>query len=198
MTLTVRERWKENITFLTKFMHRPKEIGSVTPSSRFLAQAMVNAVPWRDMQSIAELGAGTGAVTRAIHASKAAKRSAAQVLLFEIDSQLRGELRRQYPSFQCFPDVARLEEALAEAGIAELDCIVSGLPFFNFAPNLRDRLLQQIAVSLKPGGWFIAFQYSTQMRKHLAQHFHIRKIQFVLLNIPPAFVYVCQKKADHE
>jgi len=47
--------------------------------------------------------------------------------------------------------------------------------------------------SLKPGGLFIAFQYSQQMKKLLGEHFSIEKIEFVPLNIPPAFVYVCRK-----
>jgi phospholipid N-methyltransferase len=77
--------------------------------------------------------------------------------------------------------------------IQQLDCILSGLPFFNFSQNLRDHLMDEIYQSLKPNGLFIAFQYSMQMKKQFAQYFAIEKIDFVPLNIPPAFVYVCRK-----
>jgi len=78
--------------------------------------------------------------------------------------------------------------------IEQLDCIFSGLPFFNFESELRKTLVAQIVQALKPGGLFIAFQYSLQMKKILSEHFIIETIPFVPLNIPPAFVYVCRKK----
>jgi phospholipid N-methyltransferase len=58
---------------------------------------------------------------------------------------------------------------------------------------VRDQLLDQIALSLRPGGWLIAFQYSQQMRKHLERRFELEHVHFVPLNVPPAFVYVCRK-----
>ena len=78
--------------------------------------------------------------------------------------------------------------------IEQIDCILSGLPFFNFSQLIRDKLIEQIIMSLKPGGLFIAFQYSQQMKKQLSQHFDIEEILFVPMNVPPAFVYICRKK----
>ncbi|MHA6529322.1 class I SAM-dependent methyltransferase [Paenibacillus sp. BAC0078] len=181
----------KNLLFLRSFIHNPKRVGSVTPSSRFLANNMVNQAPWHEVKAIAELGSGTGAITRAI-STKVNKTT--DVLLFEMDETMRNNLKTEYPDFSCHPNAAHLVETMKALHIAQLDCIFSGLPFFNFERELRDTLVEQIYQSLKPEGLFIAFQYSLQMKKQLSEYFIIDKIDFVPFNIPPAFVYVCRKK----
>lgn len=52
---------QEKLLFLYKFSRAPKQIGSITPSSIFLAQKMLDQVDWNRVEHIAELGAGTGA-----------------------------------------------------------------------------------------------------------------------------------------
>lgn len=64
----------------------------------------------------------------------------------------------------------------------------------NFTEQWRERLLEEIHSVLKPGGQFIAVQYSLQMKRALQQKFVLEKIAFVPWNVPPAFVYVCRKK----
>ncbi|WP_394297937.1 class I SAM-dependent methyltransferase [Gordoniibacillus kamchatkensis] len=181
---------QEKLLFLNKFLQDPRHIGSVTPSSTCLARKMTEPVPWSRIAHIAELGAGTGAITNYIHA---ARRSDTRVLLFEKDVSMREQLAGRFPDCSCHEDAAELQTAMRREGIEQLDCILSGLPFFNFPQALRERLMDQIAASLKPGGLFIAFQYSQQMRKQLATRFHIEHVHFVPLNFPPAFVYVCRK-----
>lgn len=50
-------------------MKSPKNVGSVAPSSRFLAKKMVNQVEWDHIKAVAELGAGTGPITRYIQSN---------------------------------------------------------------------------------------------------------------------------------
>ncbi|MGG4143050.1 methyltransferase domain-containing protein [Paenibacillus algorifonticola] len=184
--------WKqEKMLFLNKFLRSPRQIGSVTPSSKFLAKKMLEAVPWNSTTSVAELGAGTGAITKYI---QAAKKKATKVILFEKDPYMREQLQEHYPEFSSYEDGSYLQASLHTEAIKQLDCIISGLPFSNFPQTMRDKLMEQILVSLKDDGLFIAFQYSLQMRSQLREHFEIEKITFVPLNVPPAFVYVCRKK----
>ena len=56
----------ERVTFFRKFVEHPTEIGSVTPSSAALVEAMADQVPWQHVQSVIELGSGTGTFTRAM------------------------------------------------------------------------------------------------------------------------------------
>ncbi|BBH21662.1 SAM-dependent methyltransferase [Paenibacillus baekrokdamisoli] len=192
---TKKSGFQEKLLFLYRFLQTPGQIGSVTPSSKFLAKKMVDAVPWNEVYSVAELGAGTGAITKYIHA---AKRIHTRVLLFEKDTHLRKELQKQYRNFSCYEDCQELQTVLKLEELSHVDCIISGLPFYNFPQAIRDKLVEQIIESLKDEGWFIAFQYSKQMKKQLEEHFDVIDIQFVPLNVPPAFVYVCKKKKSVE
>jgi len=182
---------EETRLFLRKFLRRPKQVGSLIPSSRFLADGMTEEIPWASVRSVAELGSGTGAVTRTI-ARKV--RPDAKVYLFEKDYRMRSRLIRQYPNFRQAANAANLMRVLEHDGAARLDCVVSCLPFYNFPPSLREELISQILEALKPGGLFVAFQYSLQMKKRLSERFRIEKIKFVPWNVPPAFVYVCRKE----
>ncbi|WP_307353677.1 class I SAM-dependent methyltransferase [Paenibacillus polymyxa] len=175
--------------FLQRFIKNPKRVGSILPSSRFLASKMVQSVPWNDVTTIAEFGSGTGVITRFI---KLRVNRSAKVLLFEIDDKMRSDLQTNYPNFSCHSNACYLTKIMNRKGIDPLDCIISGL--FNFKSELRETLLHQITEALKPEGKFIAFQYSLQMKKHLSEKFIIDKIDFVPLNFPPAFVYTCRKK----
>lgn len=182
---------EEKSVFLYKFLCSPKQVGSITPSSRDLAKAMLQPIQWNRTCAIAELGAGTGAITKFI---PSAARPETKVILFEKDTYLRRRLETRYPDYACYADCLLLEDAIEQEGIGRLDCIISGLPFFNFHQEVRDQLIQQIIATLKDDGLFIAFQYSQQMRKQLKEYFEIETIRFVPLNIPPAFVYICRKK----
>ncbi|SDK46655.1 methyltransferase domain-containing protein [Paenibacillus marchantiae] len=181
----------EPILFLKSFLQSPKHVGSIIPSSRFLANKMVNQAPWLEVKAVAELGSGTGAITRYIHQQA---QDSTQVLLFEMNETMRNNLKTEYPSFPCYSDASRLVESMKQEGVEQLDCVFSGLPFFNFESELRNTLVDQIHKALKPEGLFIAFQYSLQMKKTLSEKFIIEKIELVPLNVPPAFVYVCRKK----
>ncbi|MEK4851972.1 methyltransferase domain-containing protein [Paenibacillus sp. FSL H7-0756] len=181
----------EPILFLRSFLQNPKHVGSVMPSSRFLANKMVKQASWPETKAVAELGSGTGAITRYIHQHA---QDSTKVLLFEMNDTMRNNLRTAYPDFACYPDASRLVEAMKKEGVQQLDYVFSGLPFFNFESEVRHTLVDQIHKALKPGGVFIAFQYSLQMKKTLSAHFVIEKIKVVPVNLPPAFVYVCRKK----
>ncbi|WP_042196048.1 class I SAM-dependent methyltransferase [Paenibacillus camerounensis] len=181
----------QHLLFLQRFMKSPKNVGSVAPSSRFLAKKMVNQVDWDEVKAAAELGSGTGPITRYIQSNVNPN---ANVFLFETDPVMRKKLRMHYPRFTCHANATRLVHTIHQKNIIHLDCIFSGLPFFNFERELRDTLVDQIVHALKPGGMFIAFQYSLQMKKQLSEHFIIEDIKYVPLNMPPAFVYVCRKK----
>ncbi|WCN38603.1 class I SAM-dependent methyltransferase [Aneurinibacillus uraniidurans] len=180
----------EKLLFLSKFIRSPRTIGSIAPSSRFLARAMTQPVQWETAHSIAELGAGTGVFTRYI---ARLKRSECQALIFEQDSTMRNSLETDYPEMHHYPNARTMSHAMRLHGINGFDYILSGLPFMNFPQELRDELMDEVERSLAPGGTFIAFQYSLQMKKQLAQRFDDIRITFVPLNIFPAFVYVCRK-----
>ncbi|MFX3635113.1 MAG: class I SAM-dependent methyltransferase [Candidatus Pristimantibacillus sp.] len=181
---------KDIMVFVYKFTRSPKYVGSVSPSSIFLAKKMVGSIPWGQVSTVAELGAGTGAITK--YLDKVIKPNT-KVILFEKDDDLRNKLAQRYSDYSIYKDAGNLKKSIMLEGVEQLDCIISGLPFFNFRQSMREQLLEEIVSALRPGGLFITFQYSQQMKRQLSQYFNIEHIDWVSLNIPPAFVYVCRK-----
>ncbi|WP_435164814.1 class I SAM-dependent methyltransferase [Paenibacillus glycanilyticus] len=184
-----------SLLFFKKFIHNPKYVGSITPSSRYLANRMVAAAKWEEAENIVEVGSGTGAITRAI-AKRVMPKS--KVILFEKDEEMAQRLQQDFPQFTREGNALRLVDQLKKHNIHEVDYIFSGLPFYNFSPAMRLQLILQCKEALKPGGKLIAFQYSLQMKNLLSEHFEIETISLVPFNIPPAFVYVCRKPVKFE
>lgn len=180
----------DKFLFLHKFVKSPRCIGSVTPSSIFLAQAVIKPIDWNNIRSIVELGAGTGVFTGYI---QRLKHPDCKGIIFEQDSEMVHRLMQIYPRLNYRYYAEELYPVIQQLGLSEVDCILSGLPFMNFPQSLRDRILDGVVNSLKPGGLFIAFQYSLQMKNQLSKRFKKIDLGFVPLNIPPAFVYYCYK-----
>jgi len=178
------------VAFLNKFILEPRKIGSITPSSSFLTSAMLANLPWEHMETIVELGAGTGVFT---HFIAEHKKASCQVLVIERDFAMRKLLRIAHPTFHYGAKAERLDWLLHRHNLPPADCIISGLPFAAFSKPLRREIVAAVHRSLKPGGIFVAFQYSLQMKKTLKSYFHKVHIDFVSLNMPPAFVYYCEK-----
>jgi phospholipid N-methyltransferase len=149
-------------------------------------------IDWEHQYVIVELGAGTGALTRYIHRLKKADSHA---LIFEKDAQMRNRLKMAYPDLLFASDARHLSRELSNHNLGQADCILSGLPFANFSPLLRSRILREVRRSLRPNGLFITFQYTLQMKPHLEQQFRSVEIVFTPWNIPPAFIYICRNHA---
>lgn len=180
----------ERAAFFLRFVLNPQQIGSITPSSDYLARRMLADLPWNKLETVIELGAGTGVFTRFIAAHK---QDACRVLVVEQDNIMRQVLQNQYPDFNFGSHAEQLSLLLSRYQLGAADCIVSGLPFAVFSTQVRELLLTTVWNCLKPGGVFVAFQYSLQLRPLLKRRFRQVDTSFVLFNLPPAFVYVCRK-----
>ncbi|GIO09783.1 SAM-dependent methyltransferase [Brevibacillus reuszeri] len=181
---------KERLTFFYNFLQAPGQVGSITPSSRALAKQMMKPIDWEKANTIIELGAGTGIFTKWIQEMK---RPDATLVSFEKETTMRNRLEPLFPNVLFHEDAVDLGRVLSEAGLGKADCIISGLPFANFPQALRDQIMEQVITTLKPGGVFVAFQYSLQMKKQLLSEFDSVSVKMVPFNVPPAFVYVCHK-----
>ena len=181
---------ESSIFFLKCFMKNPRQVGSVIPSSPFLTKAMMSKIKWDDARYVAELGAGTGVLTRAIVRSL---KPGGKVFVFEIDHGLKAIIENEHPDLTVYDDAAELHRIIDGQGIGQLDYVVSSLPFAVLHPRVTASILEAIDKCLKPGGKLIAYQYSKHMKKYLEKRFESVKTSFVLCNVPPAFVYECTK-----
>jgi phospholipid N-methyltransferase len=189
-------RWSENVQsrlhFLKQWVKNPRELGSITPSSRFLTREVIDRIDFGRARHIVELGPGTGVFTHAI-----LERLAPDGRLLAIDTNaafvehLRREIRD--PRFQAVEASAeRIDELAREAGLPGVDAAISGIPYSLLPRPVMRGILQATRRALGDEGLFVGYQYSKMLRPHLLEAFGNVHYRPVLLNIPPAFVYTCR------
>lgn len=190
----VRHVW----TFVREYLRAPRTIGAVAPSSRGLAELIVDLAGVAQADVIVEYGPGTGAFTRRI---LEVKRPEAKLVAVEFHPAMAEQLRRRFPQVDIVEDSAvHLCRILAERGLGKVDSIVSGLPWAAFDAELRDQLLEATLACLKPGGRFATFAYlegsilagGRRFRRKIRRLFtEVHRSPIVWANMPPAFVYQC-------
>jgi phospholipid N-methyltransferase len=142
---------------------------------------------------IAEYGPGEGVHSRELAARMTAD---SQLFLFELDPAFSRDLERQFaddPRVHVITrDAATLSQELRRRGIAQCDYILSGIPFSILEIKKKRALLQDTYDALKPGGAFIIYQVTNELRQH-ATFFDRAESEYCLQNIPPMFITVFHK-----
>jgi phospholipid N-methyltransferase len=179
------------LLFLGKFFRHGTTIGAVTPSSRWLARAMLDGIDWRAARCVVELGAGTGAVTAELLRRAG---GACRVLIVERDADFCGHLKRQFPAAEvALADARDLERLLAERQITQVDHVLCGLALPWFSPADRHTILDGSRRRLHPGGSFRQLTYMPWVHTRVyARYFGQVGFRFVWRNLPPGGCYVCR------
>ncbi|HOM76136.1 MAG TPA: methyltransferase domain-containing protein, partial [Anaerohalosphaeraceae bacterium] len=152
-------------------------------------------------QTIVEFGPGTGAFTKEILAEMPQN---ARLLAVEADPNLALLLRKKFDKAVIAAGSAQKIQRIMKAHRFEAaDCIISGLPWASFEPQLQDEILMEAEAVLKPGGKFAAFGYVHALTlpgaKRFRQQLHrifgpVQVSRVIWANVPPAVVYCCTKK----
>ncbi|MBV6343244.1 class I SAM-dependent methyltransferase [Candidatus Magnetobacterium casense] len=177
----------DRLYFLVEAVRDFRTTGSVTPSSRFLVDRMLSPIDFSKAGLIVELGSGTGCLTRELLKRM---RGDAELFCFEVNKVLCATLYDVRDNrIEIINDRAeRLPDRLCGR---KADYIVSGLPLASLPRDVGMQILDAVEGSLSAEGAYIQFQYSLVSYKALKERFQVEK-SFVLLNLPPAFVYVCR------
>lgn len=182
----------DRIAFLKESLRTIWTTGAIAPSSKFLVKEMMKPIDFDTAHAVVELGAGNGVMTKAILKQM---RPDARLLCFEINPEFCRILRAiNDPRLVLIEDsAAHLLSYMSAHGIAEIDCVVSAIPFMALPKELSYEIVGEAHKSLKNKGLFVQFHYSTTLQKMYKSIFGNIRTQFVPLNIPPAFVMVCEK-----
>lgn len=190
----------EHLHFFQAFLRSSSHVGAIAPSSRKLADKMLDWLEWEGMQAILEYGPGTGVVTEAIGERL---RPGMQFFAVERDPRLAKMARQRCPGLTIHEScVTNVPELCRDSGIGQVDAIVSGLPWASFPPALQDRVLEAMFEVLPPGGKFATFAYwqglllpgGQRFRQFLRANFSIvEQSTTTWANLPPAFVYCCER-----
>lgn len=185
--------------FLRAYLRAPSRVGAIAPSSPALAAEMIRCAEVPIGAPVIEIGAGTGPFTRAITSMC----PGSPVLALEPDADLAQRAAAAAPSARVEVAVAQdLPRLMADWGHASVDRVVSGLPFASFPPALQDAILDAVVDALGPSGRMVTFTYvfspwlpkGRRARAALERRFSsVRASRVVWRNLPPAFVYICDR-----
>jgi phospholipid N-methyltransferase len=182
--------------FFKRFLQRPFQIASIVPSSKALVERVSDKIDFDRARVIAEYGPGEGVHSRAI--ARRMRRDA-QLLLFELDPAFSRDLEKQFANdprvHVVNGDAAHLPNELGRRGIAQCDYIVSGIPFSILKIDKKLSLLQKTYDALVPGGCFIIYQVTNELKQHASPIFDETDSEYFLQNIPPMFITVFRKAA---
>lgn len=185
------------VAFFRQWLKDPKSIAAVAPSGRALARRMAAAVGL-GARSVVEIGAGTGAVTRALVDCVNGER----LVVVERNPELHDLLAARFPEVEIVEgDALELVEVVSRSHRAEVgsvDAVVSGLGLLTMTREDQRRLLDQAFQVLRPTGRFVQFTYAPVLPVHRELLAELglcsRRTAFSLLNIPPASIYVVTRR----
>lgn len=168
------------LRFLCESLKHPIQVGTVTQSSKYVAKKMAKHL--NGGTKVLEFGAGAGNITRQILKQLPAD---GQLTCFEINPNFCDSLRTIEDD--------RLTVINDDAGnfenyVDEVDCIISALPLNLLKKSKRDKIIAKSCKSKT----FIQLQYTPFLAGKMKHYFEDVKVKFAPLNLPPAFIYVCQ------
>jgi len=184
---------ESKMLFFSTFVKHPKQIGSVTPSSRFLTKEVLKNIDFKNARYIAEYGPGTGCMT--IEILKRARKDA-NVLCFETNKRFCSYLKENIKDERLViinDSAENIKKYLEKFNISKIDYIVSGLPFSTLPDRKKFVIIEETKNTLKSDGKFVVYQFLNNFKKYLYKYFSNISTKFVPLNIPPCFVYTCEK-----
>lgn len=182
----------KRLEFLQESLKNLKTVGSVARSSSFLCDSMISYINFDQAQTIVELGAGDGVITRQLLRNM---RPDARLITFEVNEKFCSILRNiDDPRLILIDDSAeKLKDYLLELKIDHIDYVISALPFTMLPKPLGFNVVGQCYDQLKNGGLFVQMHYSLFTKKLYKTIFGNVGVRFVPLNLPPAFVMVSEK-----
>ena len=183
-------------SFIKEFFDKKRMVGSVVPSSKFLAKKMLDHLSFDQAELIIELGPGTGVFTDRI-IDKMGENS--QLLVIELNDAFYRDLKKRITDKRVTiknGSAADISNFIDDMNHLKADCIISSLPLAVIPKTMRKRIVLDIKNHLNQDGQFIQFQYSLQSLKLFKKVFKKVNVIHCLFNIPPAFVYTCMQKED--
>ena len=180
------------LKFILQYITKPRTVGAVLPSSKYLARKMAAHVDFDKASNIVEYGPGTGVFTDEILVRR---KPDTQLFLLERNPEFAEQLTKKYKNTQnvtVINDTAeKIGKYLIMYSIPKADYILSGLPFASLPKEVSENILKETKKHLSDGGRFITFQYTLFRKSIFARHFCEISITHEIRNIPPAYVLCC-------
>jgi phospholipid N-methyltransferase len=189
------DRVKRQMLVLKALARNPRDMGTLFPSSPYLAGAMAGAVsPHMAKNGVfIELGAGTGPVTEAL-----LKRGIPpeRLIVIEKSPVLAECLHERFPhvDIRCC-GAEEMGACLPER--TRVSAIISSLPFRSLPREVSVSIMREVERTLSSGGIFVQFTYALVGKMpFIPAGFRKVRTRLVPFNVPPAKVEVYLKPRD--
>lgn len=181
------------IKFFKESVKNIKTVGTITRSSKYLCKGMIKPVDFSKSKVLVELGAGDGVVTK--HILKHMRKDAI-LLSFELNPKFCEQMReiKDDRLIVIEDDAGNLPKYLKEHKLEKADYIISAIPFTILPEEVCYKIIETCKDSLVDKGLFIQIHYSLIPKKMYQKVFGNVSLNFVPLNVPPAWVMVSEKR----
>jgi phospholipid N-methyltransferase len=180
------------LSFIKQYITKPRSVGAILPSSKYLANKMIEDIDFNNAKDIVEYGPGTGVFTEKLIKNR---KKGTVILLFECNNEFYRMLKEKYKNesnLHIINDSAEyIDKYLIQYNIPRVNYIVSGLPFASLPQSVSSAILFKTRMYLKEDGKFITFQYTLLKKGFIQQYFADICIKREIRNIPPAYVFCC-------
>ena len=186
--------------FFKEFLKSPLKTGAVIPSSKKLSKLVVDSAYLSNKKCVIELGSGTGVFTKEI-----IKNISPECVFFslELNQFFVDQTKKNCPDATVYHASAQdIQKYLIKHQQSHSNCIISGIPWAVLNYSEQKELMDIIYDSLCPDSIFITFAYlqglvlpsGIKFRRLLHKKFkQVKTTKTVWENLPPAFVYCCEK-----
>ncbi|HEX2418519.1 MAG TPA: rRNA adenine N-6-methyltransferase family protein [Micromonosporaceae bacterium] len=188
--------------FVREFVRNPRRTGSIAASSASVVDTVLQALDLTGARRVAELGAGTGALTRGLLRQLPED---ARLLAVEANPSFCKELRHGFPGPRITVanrSAVELPQLTSEYQMSPLDAVVSALPWTLMSPLDRQITLDGVIETMAPNGQFVTLTCLHQtllasgrrLREQLRERFgQVRSLPVVWAAVPPLLVYLCTR-----
>ena len=174
-----------------------KYVASITPTSRSAVEKVCEKMDLNGQRLIVEYGPGTGVFTANLLKNMT---DSSCLIAIERNPNFCRILRKDFldPRLKVLNDCAEnVLDLLETCRAAEVDYIISGIPFSLINMRTRIRILRNAHTALKEGGKFLAYQHFFQfpefLKNPLERIFQNINSQYILQAIPPLVLFEAVK-----
>lgn len=200
MALTKSAEPQTRWAFFRQWLKNPLAVAAVSPSSPQLARQMIAALPPGSARLI-ELGGGTGAITAELLRHGIAP---SELMVLELNEAMHQTLRQRFPDIRLqlanASEVHRIASASGFLDGGPADAVVSGLGLLSMPRPLQREIVAEAFACLRPDGRFVQFTYgpASPVAREVLDELDLRgrRASFTWWNVPPATVYVYERRAS--